>query len=116
MKARGIEHSLTNSFALQHLENDKEDPHQHKGAMEAAKCQQRICQAEETHSHPPAGQKAEQERDAPVSYEIHQLPCRGPERARPATDHSGSTGQHSGVLPASPLLAKYGRADTDQSL
>uniref|UniRef100_A0A8B9UNV2 TAL bHLH transcription factor 2 n=1 Tax=Anas zonorhyncha TaxID=75864 RepID=A0A8B9UNV2_9AVES len=33
--------------------NDKEDLHQHQGAMEAAERQQRLCQAEETHSHPP---------------------------------------------------------------
>lgn len=84
--------------------------------MEAAKCQQRLCQAEETHPHPPARQKTEQEWDTPVSYEIHQLPRQGPGGARPAADGSGGTEQHPGVLPASPMLAKHGRADTDWKL
>lgn len=116
VKARDTQHSLTISFALQHLKNDKEDLHQHQGEVEAAKCQQCLCQAEETHSHAPTRQKTEQERDAPVGHEIHQLPCQGPGRARPAADGSGSSGQHPGILPASPTLAEHGRADTDRKL
>lgn len=116
MKARGIQHSLTISFALQHLKNDKEDLHQYQGEVEAAKCQQCLCQAEEAHSHPPTRQKTEQERDATLGHEIHQLPRQGPGRARPAADSSGSSGQHPGILPASPTLAEHGRADTDRKL
>lgn len=116
MKARDILHSLTISFALQHLKNDKEDLHQHQGEVEAAKCQQCLCQAKEAHSHPPTRQKTEQERDPPVGHEIHQLPRQGPGRARPAADSSGRSGQHPGILPASPTLAEHGKADTDWKL
>lgn len=116
MKARDILHSLTISFALQHLKNDKEDLHQHQGEVEAAKCQQCLCQAKEAHSHPPTRQKTEQEWDPPFGHEIHQLPRQGPGRARPAADSSGSSGQHPGILPASPTLAEHGKADTDWKL
>lgn len=116
VKARVIQHSLTISFALQHLKNDKENLHQHQGEVEAAKCQQCLCQAEEANSHPPTRQETEQERDAPSGHEIHQLPRQGPGRVRPAADSSGSSGQHPGILPASSTLAEHGRADTDWKL
>lgn len=84
--------------------------------MEAAKCQQRLCQAEETYSHPSTRQKTEQEWDTTASHEIHQLPCQGAGRARPAADSSGSTRQHPGVPPASPMLAEHGGADSHWKL
>lgn len=108
--------SRPSGTALLHLENDQEDLHQHQGAMEAAKCQQRLCQAEETYSHPSTGQKTEQEWDTTASHEIHQLPCQGAGRARPAADSSGSTRQHPGVPPASPMLAEHGGADSHWKL
>lgn len=107
---RGIWHGLTSSSALQRCGNDKEDLHQHQGAMEAAERQQRLCQAEETHSHPPARQKAQQERDAAARHEVHQLPRQGAGRARPTADGSGSTRQPPGLLPASPTPAEHGGA------
>lgn len=47
-------------LSSQELKHDQEDLHKYQRTVEAAECQQCLCQAEEAHPHSPSRQKAEQ--------------------------------------------------------
>lgn len=87
------------SFPSQELRHDQEDLHKHQGAVQAAECQQCLCQVEEAHPHSPSRQKAEQKWNTSPGDEVYQLLGQGLARAKPAANGRGRSGKHSGTLP-----------------
>lgn len=87
------------SFLSQELQHDQKDLHEHQGAVEAAECQQCLCQAEEAHPHSPSRQEAEQKWNTSPGHEVYQLPGEGLGRAEPTANRSGRSRKHSGPLP-----------------
>lgn len=88
--------------------HDQKDLHKYQGAVEAAECQQCLCQAEETYPYSPSRQEAEQERDASLGNEVYQLLGQGLGRAKPASNRSRCSGKHSGALSPKDPPARWG--------
>lgn len=112
----GLGHQSPFSLPSQEPGHDQKDFHKHEGAVEAAECQQRLCQAEETHPYSPSRQEAEQKRNASLGNEVYQLFGQGPGRAKPTANRSSCSGKHSGALSPRAPPARHGWKTSTQRL